>query len=122
MDLTEQTIPAFLSIVEQNLADAGLFAPFIRSVVEKVLRQLRKLGYRVRRWRLDAVKGHFQVYDLRQQGLTGDEIAEGLWPEQWEKGDGGRVLDDKSKLIQRVYDREKAAKRLIGLNTHGTLT
>ena len=59
-------------------------------------------------------KDYLAVWDLRQQGLTDDDIARKLWPTEYEKI-GGRdsTIGDKGPLIQRVYDHAKAAQKLI---------
>jgi hypothetical protein len=57
---------------------------------------------------------YLAVWDLRREGLTDTQIAEKLWPEDYETI-GGRDCDtgEKGSLMQRVHDYEKAAKKLI---------
>ncbi|MEE8112758.1 MAG: hypothetical protein V3T23_00245 [Nitrososphaerales archaeon] len=67
-----------------------------------------------RRRRLDKLDSYLAVWDLRREGLSADEIAPKLWPTEYTKK-GGRdsAAGDKGPLIQRVYDYEKAAQKLI---------
>jgi len=67
-----------------------------------------------RRRRLDKLDSYLAVWDLRREGLSADEIAPKLWPTEYTKK-GGRdsAAGDKGPLIQRVYDYEQAAQKLI---------
>ena len=86
----------------------------IEKEVKKLDRSAKKLARSAMRNRPDKSDDYLAVWDLRQQGLTADEIAPKLWPKEWTKK-GGRAshYGDKGPLIQRVYDHEKAAQKLI---------
>jgi hypothetical protein len=57
---------------------------------------------------------YLAVWDLRKEGLTDTQIAQRLWPDEYATN-GGRdsATGDKGSLIQRVYDYESAATKLI---------
>src|SRR5262249_16210098 len=59
-------------------------------------------------------KWYLAVWDLRKDGLTDTAIAQRIWPDEY-AAIGGRDsgTGDKGALIQRVYDYESAAQRLI---------
>ena len=59
-------------------------------------------------------KWYLAVWDLRKDGLTDTAIAQRIWPDEY-SAIGGRDsgTGDKGALIQRVYDYESAAQRLI---------
>jgi hypothetical protein len=58
-------------------------------------------------------KEYLQVWDLRQQGQTADEIAPSLWPDENATKGGRTHYGERGALIQRVYDYEKAANELV---------
>jgi len=82
----------------------------IVSEVETLLQdyQLRK------RHHLKLYPDYLAVWDLRAEGLSDTQIAEELWPEDYERI-GGRdsTTGEKGSLMQRVHDHEKAAQKLI---------
>jgi hypothetical protein len=53
------------------------------------------------------------VWDLRNEGLTDTQIAEELWPEDYETIGGRDDIGNKGSLMQRVHDHDKAAQKLI---------
>src|SRR5262249_16937367 len=64
--------------------------------------------------RVTNYKNYLTVWDLRQQGLTMDEIACKVWPTDYEElGGSDYTIGEKGTLIQRVSDHEKAAAKLI---------
>jgi hypothetical protein len=116
-DLTEGTRSRFIAVISSDLSDGRLLAPFIRAVLRKALTVLRRQGCRVPRWRFESVLEHFRVYDLRER-LTLDEVAAIVWPAQWAKHGGWPIVgEEKSYLIQRVQDHEKAARKLLGMSS-----
>ena len=58
-------------------------------------------------------KDYLAVWDLRQKGLTAEEIASKLWPNDYEERGGRDDIGGKSTLTQKVYDYEQAAQKLI---------
>jgi hypothetical protein len=56
---------------------------------------------------------YLAVWDLRREGLTDTQIAEELWPEEYETIGGRDDIGNKGSLMQRVHDHQKAAQKLI---------
>lgn len=84
-----------------------------KEIIAELKVQLRPYQAKQRK-QVKKYRDYLAVWDLRQKGLTADAIAPKLWPEEYENI-GGRDSDtgEKGALIQRVYDYEKAAQRLI---------
>ena len=55
----------------------------------------------------------FQVYDLRQQGLSFPEIAQQLWPKAFEDNRLLHPYPEKNPSVQKAYSLYKTAKKLI---------
>jgi len=88
-----------------------------RSTREEIVNELKAyLGPYLSKQRsqLKNYKDYLAVWDLRERKFTADKIAPKLWPEEYKKV-GGRDLKVgvKGPLIQRVYDHEKSAQKLI---------
>jgi hypothetical protein len=58
-------------------------------------------------------RDYLTVWDLRQQGISADEIASKLWPDKYVTNKRDSGTGDKGALIQSVYDRAAAAQELI---------
>jgi hypothetical protein len=87
-----------------------------RSKIESTLSAIRKQLQEHRKKSRDQIrlyKEYLQVWDLRQQGQTADEIAPSLWPDENATKGGRTHYGERGALIQRVYDYEKAANELV---------
>lgn len=85
----------------------------VQDVVSEVKENLRAYQSQ-QRDQVRKYKDYLAVWDLRQQGRTADKIAPLLWPEEHEeKGGRDAKLGEKGALVQRVYDHESAAQKLI---------
>ena len=85
--------------------------------IQKIVAELKKIlkdKKLKQRQRFELYPDYLKVWDLREEGLTDSQIAQKLWPDDY-AADGGRDsgTGDKGALIQRVYDYESAAQRLI---------
>jgi hypothetical protein len=88
----------------------------IRAKIVAILSALRKQLREHKKKSRDQVrlyKDYLSVWDLRQQGQTADEIAPSLWPDENPTKGGRTPYGEKGSLIQRVYDYEQAANKLI---------
>jgi len=88
-----------------------------RHSANKVFSELKEILQQYKskqRDRISNYKVHLEAWDLRQKGWTDSQIARKLWPKDW-KRIGGRdpIIGVKGALIQRVYDHEHAAQKLI---------
>jgi len=65
------------------------------------------------RYHLDAYPEMFEVHDLFKEGKTAEEIAELLWPHEFQESGGRDDMGGKSALSQKVYDYRDRSKQII---------
>ena len=109
----------------------------LRKITDKVTKDLlqknlknyeHKLdnSYFIKKFKPEVEEITFKVWDLHQEGMTNHEIAEKLWPGEYEKAKAniGKSLDDKYKELFHKYKRagikdceERAYNETYGENT-----
>ena len=87
--------------------------PLIKDEIIRLKKSLPRRKKPVKRKHLSRLDKYLAVWDLRQKGLTAEEIAPKLWPTEYEQKGGRDDIGGKSALSQMVYDYKKAAQRLI---------
>lgn len=87
----------------------------VRNEVRYYQRLRKELGLSLPqpRYHLDIYPEMFRVHDLFQKGKTAEEIAELLWPHEFEESGGRDDMGGKSALSQKVYDYRDRAKQII---------
>lgn len=91
------------------LIDARYDTDRILSELKEILKHYRPNT----RSQMRLYESYLAVWDLRNEGLTDTQIAEELWPEDYETIGGRDDIGNKGSLMQRVHDHDKAAQKLI---------